>query len=266
MQRSSFKKKAISLAIGLSILPIAIASAIEFWFASQSLEHQSKIDQEESAILMADAVGRFMTEAHGDIQMMANLPILNDPEIVEATSLREKQETLDRFIQNYGIYDSIGFATPDGRTLFHVGLPDVNDYSKTEFFQTTLSSKKPVISPPQRSNSGGYVIYVAAPVTSVANGKISGVVYARIPETKLEEAFIQHNPIFQEREHFFIDNTGTIFAALNRDLSWPKNPSGPACFGSSNSKSASGNNYGSGSQWDSMVIEPRPPTPNCQWA
>jgi methyl-accepting chemotaxis protein PixJ len=52
----------------------------------------------------------------------------------------------------------------------------------------------------------------------VGRGKLRGVVHTRMPEAKLEEVFIQDNPVLRDREHLFVDHQGTIFAAIQREV------------------------------------------------
>lgn len=217
--QARLKTKAVSLAIGISVLPIVIIGAAEFWLASEALKREALEDQEESALLLADGFSRFMADRHGDIEMIANLPILNDAETATATSLSEKQKILERFISAYGVYDSIVFADLRGQPVLQVGLPDVNNYSNVDYFKAALATKKTVITPPKRAGStGNYSIFIATPVSDATTGNVIGVVHTRIPETKLEEVFIQDNPVLQQREHLFIDNNGIIFAAVNREV------------------------------------------------
>jgi twitching motility protein PilJ len=216
-QRLSLKTKAIVLAIAIGTIPVLVSEAIEFWHETDLLKDRIVREQEAKAILLADGLSRFASERLGDLDTIANLPILNNAKVAAETSLQSKQETFNQFLKTHSVYDSVVFADLTGKPIVAAGIPAGDNYRDTEFFRETLKTKALVITPPRRSTvTGVYSIFLAAPVVETTTGKIVGVVRTRIPATKVEEP-LENNPYLREYEHLFVDRRGTIFAATKKE-------------------------------------------------
>ncbi len=216
-QRSSLKTKTVIIAIALSVLPVIVAETVEFWHEDALMNDKIAQDQEAKAILLAEALNRFMSERYSDVQVISNLAILNDSRVATETSLRGKQKILNQFIQFHPVYDSIAFIEPDGKPTLTVGLPASEDYKDSDFFKEAMTTKRPVVGAPRKSEVNGvYSIFIAAPVIDTVSEKLIGVVRTRMPANKVEEVF-QNNPYFKQREHLFIDREGLVFSGTRKE-------------------------------------------------
>lgn len=216
-QRSTLKTKTVVIAIALSVLPVVAAEAVELWHDSNLLNDKVTQDQEAKAILLGEGLNRFMGERYSDIQVIANLAILNDSRIAAETSLQAKQKILNQFIQSHSVYDSVALIDLDGKPTLSVGIPSAENYKESDFFKEALTTKHPVVGSPRKSEVNGvYSIFVAAPVIDTVSEKVIGIVRTRMPAAKVEEVF-QDNPYFKQREHLFIDRDGLVFSGTRKD-------------------------------------------------
>lgn len=220
-QRLSLKTKATTVAIALSTLPILALGAISYYFTNQNLTQRATEQQQARAITLANKFERLMLERYQNIQTIAELSILNDPQVRTATSNRSKQAVLDKYIKNHPGYDSIIVTDLDGEITLQSSGKTVDNYSKIDYFQEVIKTNRPVITPPRKSlATGEYAIFVAAPVVDTATGETIGVVRSRTPvkyfneilqtEAKQIASNIQG---FGVEEYFGINNLGKIFVA-----------------------------------------------------
>jgi methyl-accepting chemotaxis protein PixJ len=213
-QRPSLKTRITTFAIAVSTIPVLGIGAIEFWRDDELLNDRLVKGQETSTLVLADGLSRFMFERHGDVKVLSTKGILSDPQTAAATSLRQKQEILNRFVQAYEVYDHVGFADLSGKILVEVGVSTGSDMGDADYFKKVVQTKQVVISTPKQINvTGRYSVVIAAPVFENETTKLIGVVAARVPVEKMEELFLSDNPTLEKGDHLFIDENGTIFAA-----------------------------------------------------
>ncbi|MDV2990598.1 MAG: hypothetical protein N4J56_000252 [Chroococcidiopsis sp. SAG 2025] len=97
-QGLSLRVKATARAVALSTIPVVVIGVTDYFLTNQQLYK----DVTESQLLQNEALSKelsnFMVERYGDIQVLANLPILANPKVVAVTTPQEKQSLLDRSI------------------------------------------------------------------------------------------------------------------------------------------------------------------------
>lgn len=114
-QRTSLRTKVTLGAIALSVLPVLAFGTIAYQVADKQLVEQIQIDKLNTADGLNNEVSRFMFERYGDVQVLANLPILRNSQVSKLVALPAKEAVFDNFAKVYGVYDSI--ASYDLRQL-----------------------------------------------------------------------------------------------------------------------------------------------------
>jgi methyl-accepting chemotaxis protein len=187
---SSFKTKAIILAIGLGIAPIAAIGTINYLQVQKTIQQQANRTQAARAAGASDKLNRFMFERNGDIQVLSSLPVFADSKVSTITSVENKNLLLDRFVKAYQSYDSIAVFDITGKLVAQSqgeSLTKIN-HANRQYFQDAVKTGKAVISAPEASKYTGKVsVFFAAPVRDLATNNIIGVVRTRIPAQKLAE-------------------------------------------------------------------------------
>lgn len=206
------RTKAIVLAIALGTLPVLGIGATAFTLANRSITEQMLASKKAKAIALADKVNSFMFERYGDIQIMASLAIIADPRISKLVSYQQKQQTLNRYIKYYKVYDSIVVADLTGKTILQgTGIP-VTDIANQDYFQSVLKTNLPVISPPRKSDFSGEIsMFIAAPVKDITTGKVIGVIRSRMPVKNVETNI--KRVLSGNEQYYVIDASGKFLMA-----------------------------------------------------
>jgi len=110
-QGLSLRTKAVALAIALGTLPVLTIGATAYYFADHQLAKQIKQDKQSRVQALSDEIRYFMFERYGDIQVMANLPILRNPKVQAVTTLQEREVMLNRIAQIYKVYEVMPYKS-----------------------------------------------------------------------------------------------------------------------------------------------------------
>ena len=208
------KAKAVALAIALGTLPVLGIGATAYHFANRSITEQVLESRKAKAVALADKVNSFMFDRYGDIQTLASLPVIADPRVNKLIPLQQKQEALDRFLQNSKIYNSIAVADLAGNTVLQSEGEPVTGLGERDYFREVLKTDRPVITNPRKSAlTGDWSIFVAAPVKDVITGKTIGVIRSRLPVEYLAEKI--KNLETGGEQYDVIDAEGKLFIAHN---------------------------------------------------
>ena len=215
-------QKATALAIALGTVPVLLTGVTAYQFANRSITEQITQSKISSVVSMQDKVNRFMRDRYGDIQVLANLPILTNSSQKNATPLVEKQSQLDRFIAAHKVYDLISVVDLNGNVIVQTkGLEPIPNQRDREYFQEVLRTNQPVISdaviPTVSKNPERLTLHVAAPVKDSVTGKTIAVVRARMPVTALEN---QLQTFGANGDEFILIDSSTknIFLAKDKNL------------------------------------------------
>ncbi len=178
----SFKTKAISVAVFLSLLPVLGVGTVSYLVSKNNLQESEINAQKLAADALASDLTRFLTLRGKDVRIAAELPLFTSPKIIAATTIADKEAFLDKFIANFNFFDSIMVFDLKGNPIaVSKGSPHDN-HSDRDYFQATLKTGKPQITSVEKSKSTGeYLFYMTAPLKDTITGQPIGVVGVRLP-------------------------------------------------------------------------------------
>jgi len=192
-QNLRLTQKATALAIALGTLPVLLIGATAYQFANQSITEQTSQDKIARVIGVEDKVKRFMRERFGDIQFLAELPILTTLSQKDTTPLKARQAQLDRFLATHkNVYDLISVVDLQGNVLVQTsGLEPIPNQRDRDYFKEVLRTNQPIISdaivPAVSKTPDRLTLHFAAPVKDSVTGKTIAVVRARMSVAVIEE-------------------------------------------------------------------------------
>jgi methyl-accepting chemotaxis protein PixJ len=215
----NLRTKAIAVAIALGIFPPialgSIAYVLQDWTLTQKVTaaHQAKAND------AIDKLTRFIFERYGDVQVLANLPILRNSSLSTAVNLKDKQKILTQFAETYQVYDSIAVYGLNGQLIVNGGTANASANSaERDYFQMALKTGKPFVSQPTFSKvTKAASIFFSAPITDAVTGKTIGVVRTRMPVKDLEKVVESFGDLKTQSNYHFFDRSGTIFMATEKD-------------------------------------------------
>lgn len=218
------RTKAIAFAIALGTVPVLLIGITNYFSSVQQSRKEAISAQENLAADVGNKVGRFMFERYGDIQVLANLPILANPEKTAGITPQQKQAALDKYAKIYAVYDSIAVADVSGRTILQTTGETISNLGEQDYFKAALKTKQVVIAPPTKSPADGkYYVLLAAPIVNVNTNKITGVVRSRIPANNLEQllqvdesTLSDSSKLAASAEYHLIGSDGKFFAAQEK--------------------------------------------------
>src|SRR6478672_472264 len=204
------RTKAIALASLISTLPVLGIGSIAYYLANRSITTQVLESKKDQAIALSNQVNQFMFERYGDIQTLATQEIFADPRISKLVPAKQQQETLDRYLQVYQVYDSIAIADLAGNTILQSTGSPVTGLGQREYFQEVIKTNHPSIPAPRNSAlTGEYSVFVAAPIKNLMTGKTIGVIRARIPVKRLADNI--RNILSIQEDYQIINPQGEVF-------------------------------------------------------
>jgi methyl-accepting chemotaxis protein PixJ len=211
----TLRTKATLLAIAVGTLPVLAIGGLANLSASRSLTESAIAEQQNLSVEMADKVARFMFERYGDIQVLANLPILANPAVRQTVDDESKRKSLTQYAEIYGIYDSIAFYDLQGRVVTFSKAQTEVDIRDNADFQKALQSGKPVISEPQQSKiTNEPVIYSFMVVKETGTDRAIGVMRSRMPVKHLDELVSGYA---KKGEYHLVDQSGKFFLAQEKE-------------------------------------------------
>ena len=211
----SLSTKATVLAIAIGTLPILAIGTLAYQLASRSISHKIAQIQGDEAKALADKVNRFMLSRYEDAQSIASLPIFTEAKFRDSTTPKEKQAVLDKFVDNYKVYNNIGVFDLKGQPIAISESSESTDSSHPDNFQAPYQNDNPFISQPQVSKeTNKQSIFTGAPIKDSVTGKTVAIVRAQVPVKYLEDVL----KINQEkgREYFLSDPSGKFFLASTK--------------------------------------------------
>jgi twitching motility protein PilJ len=215
-QRLGLRWKATLLALAIGTVPVVAMGAISYNRANQSLTTQIQQTEISLTDTMAGKINRFIFERYGDVQVLANLPIFINPQVREITTLSEKEALLNKFINAYGVYDSIATFDIKGNVIVQSKGVPLSNHSDRDYFQQVLKTGQPVISQPSISKSTGkLVVHFATPIRERGTGQIIGVVRTSMPVETLESILSGFSEAGEE--YHLADAAGNIILASEQE-------------------------------------------------
>ncbi len=219
-QRLRLTQKVTAFAIALGTIPVLLTGITAYQFANQGFVEQVSKTKIQRAIGIEDKVKRFMRERYGDIQLLAQHPLLATANLRDTTPVSQKQALLDRYVDTYKIYDSIAVFDLKGNPIMQSkGDPQVN-LADRDWFQEVIKTNQPVISeaivPKVREKSQRLAFSFAAPIKDSATGQTIAIVRARMPVDALEELIKNFGT--DGDEYYLVESTtGKIFLGQEKN-------------------------------------------------
>lgn len=213
LKQLKLSTKATLLAIALGTLPVLTIGILAYLVASNSLTNKVSQLQQAEAKGLADKVNRFMIERYNDIQIISSLPIITNSQS-DASSQKEKQALLNKFVDTYKIYDSIAVINLNGDVVAQSQGDTISNQSNSNYFQKVKQNDRPYISEPEVINNiGEFSVQIAAPVKNSA-GQTLNIVRARMPAKTLDR--VLKNYTESGHKYYLIDSSGKFFLATDR--------------------------------------------------
>lgn len=176
LRHSSFQVKLVLIFTFIAVL-LSIAVGLLFFKKTENAVDTSKENELKTlSIETADKIDRFIFERYGDIQVMANSPLLKDSSI----DGKLKLEYLENVRQAYKTYDYILITGRNGENLMLSGDMNDNGYYKN-FLQYVLEGNI-YVSDVDESSS----IYFAAPIKG-SGGSVTGAVIEKMNFDAIDE-------------------------------------------------------------------------------
>lgn len=211
-----FHTKGILISVAIGTIPILGLGMISYHFGSKLMNNQVIKTQESQAISLGDIIERFMLARYGDIQILAKLPFLTNPQVAQSTTLAEKTALLNQVVKTYKGYDHVAVFNLNGNIILQSEGGISNQEKNLKYFQEVLQKNAPVISQPEVLNNNTVVIYIAAPVKEVVTGKTVAVVRTRVSMQMLMEYI--NSSVDDRNDYYLVDPQGKFFLSPQQDL------------------------------------------------
>lgn len=214
LKYTSLRVKALIFSIALGTLPVLAFGAIAYSFANRNSYKSEVAAQESIADNLSNKLSRFFFERMNELELVANLPIINNPKIAAGLTLLEKQKILDRYVELNKTYDSLAVFNLNGDTILQSAGKPIPNHKKADYFQAILKNGQPFISKP-RLSQGHFVVTTAVPVREVNTRKIIGIIRAKMSVDTLYPLLAEYDR--HEFKWYAIDNlSGVFFAGLDK--------------------------------------------------
>lgn len=209
----SLKNKAIAFSCAIGVLPMLALGVASYTATDRHIVKQTIEDQQYRGFSIGDKINRFLFERYGDIEIIANQPILNDQRVIVSQSKDEREKTLKRFITTYGVYDNIAVFDLNGNPSLVSGSNTLNGKNQKSFAQA-LQTGKPTIEALISPETNSEVIYFSKIVNDLETNKVKGVARSRMQISIIQDLLKDFNN--SGDSWYLIDNsTGKIIAGAD---------------------------------------------------
>jgi methyl-accepting chemotaxis protein PixJ len=99
--------KVMTLAVALATLPVVGIGAAAYYFTNETFTQQVIAERKGYSLSVQSKISLFLRRRVGDIRVMSQLSIFNDPRQRAGLNTQQKQESLNRFVEAYEVYDNI---------------------------------------------------------------------------------------------------------------------------------------------------------------
>ncbi len=208
----TLRSKATLAAIAIGTLSATLVGGTAYWVADQTVGKKVYATHTNTTSGMADKINRFMFERYGDVQVLANLPIVTNTRVRAEMSGVEQSKILTQYARTYQVYDSIAAFDLNGNVTVQSEGKALDNHRDREYFKTVIRTGKPYIGEPEVAKSSGkMVIHFAAPIRDSESNKVIGVIRTRMPIDGLTNLVSLFGT--GENSFYITDNAGKIFIA-----------------------------------------------------
>jgi methyl-accepting chemotaxis protein len=214
LRTTSFKTKAISVAVFLSLLPVVGVGGLAYTVSKHNLETTETESQQFAAESLSKALARFITLRGKDMQTVADLPFINDVKGAKALSVAEKESFLSDYVDRYKIYDSLMILDLNGNPIAIDKNSKRENHANRDYFQATIRTGKAQISRVEVSKTTKQAsIYFTALAKDSITGQPIAMVRARMPVASLKAIAAEYGA--NHNEWHLIDKTANKMALVN---------------------------------------------------
>ena len=183
----SFKTKAISAAVLLSLLPVVGVGTLAYLVSNNNLEETEISNQQATATALSNSLARFISIRGKDVQTIAELPLVKDAKISKGLSLANKEDFLNDYIDRYKFYDSIMILDLNGNVIAASKGSSSENHANRDYFKAALTTGKAFISPIEVSKTSKKAsLYFSTPAKDSVTGQTVAIVRARMPISALK--------------------------------------------------------------------------------
>jgi methyl-accepting chemotaxis protein len=213
----SFKTKAISAVVLLSLIPVIGVGTLAYVVSSNNLTETETSNQKAAATSLTDALARFIGIRFKDVQSLADLPFLKNANIAKSLPVADKEDFLNNYVDRYKFYDSAMIFDLSGNPIAASKGSSKENHADRDYFQAVLKTGKPYTSKIETSKTTKKSsIYFAAPVKDHVTGQLIAIVRLRMPVTALT-AIAKPYGIDDAQWHIIDKTTNKFVLALEDD-------------------------------------------------
>ncbi len=184
----SFKSKALSAAVILSLLPVIGVGALAYIVSDNNLKQTEQDNQQATAIALSGSLGRFISQRGKDIQTVADLPLVKNAQISKSLTVAAKEDFLNDYIDRYKLYDSLMILDLNGNVIASTKGSNNENHADRDYFKVALTTGKSYISPVTVSKtSKKSALYFSTPAKDSVTGQTIAIVRARMPVSALKD-------------------------------------------------------------------------------
>jgi methyl-accepting chemotaxis protein len=207
----TLQTKATLLAVALGTMPVLGMGLLASSVSNQSAARERLTTQSGQSQAASDKINRYLFERYGDVEILANLPAVANPNVRRNLSDRERQQLLEQFKKTYGAYENIALFDLQGRPVLQTEGPALEKINEKEYFRAVVKDSRRVISDPVLRNSvEDSSLYFAAPVRDTETGAMIGVMRTEIKLKRLAELLESYE---QGGNFNVLDRSGQVIVA-----------------------------------------------------
>ncbi|MDJ0796678.1 MAG: methyl-accepting chemotaxis protein [Calothrix sp. MO_167.B12] len=216
LKNTGLRTKAIIFAVVIGVLPILGIGIATYSLVNKSVTRQITNNKQANALWILDNVDHYLKAREKEIQLLANVDWLTNPQTRNKISLAKKRLQLNSWHNIHGIYESITILDVRGNVVIQTPNANVSNQGKELLFPRVLNTKKPEIGNVLNNKKiKESKIYLAVPVKDTASKKIIYIIKAIMPIQALK-SIIQH-PQIQQDQYYLIDATGKVFLSSHKE-------------------------------------------------
>ena len=212
-QELNLRAKIVLLAVLIGILPMTVMGTIAYGMLQKSTQKQISQAQLKRTELMSARFVRFLESHLNEVRNLAQEQIFNDSELNKITTVAQKQEVLNRYSQNFQVYERIIYFDLEGNPLFQSksDQPFTGKYSDRPSFEQAITTKQIVLNQPGSSTDSQEIfIEYLAPIQNGNKSEVIGVLSLRIDKEHIYKLFADRT---KDLDRWRLVNSDGIFVA-----------------------------------------------------
>ncbi|MBD2137282.1 methyl-accepting chemotaxis protein [Anabaena sp. FACHB-1237] len=203
LDKFNLSTKYTILSIVVGTLPVLVISCLTYSFGNKLISKQIRDFQETQVMGLSNKVKSLIADSYRDMGIISNLA--NFP---NNTNNYNGQQSLDNLVKSSKMYDSVSVFDINGNLIKYGG-----EYLETQLNLTDLNQviqhNYPIITPLEKVENVGTVIYIIAPIKD-ENNNIVNIVKTRIPINNLQQGLTGY--LDNNKQYLLLDSAGKIIA------------------------------------------------------